>query len=385
MTPPAWLAGLPWALPWFTLFRFARRGPDLLDYPAATGRSLSVIIPARNEAATIATVVNSILATTYRPVEIIVVDDRSTDTTAEIASDIAGHDARVRLVRGEELPAGWYGKPWACLQGYHAAGGELICFTDADTHHAPALLGHAVGALETEAADLVTVAPKQISLTFWERVVMPQIWALLGFRFHPRAVNRATRPRDVIANGQFILTTREAYEAIGTHAAVRDQVAEDLVLAQTYLRRGRKLFFAFAESLMETRMYTSLRHLVEGWTKNMILGGRRSFPDEPILRALVPLVLMLIMLFWLIPPIGLLLSLTGVISGWTVAAAVATGLSAVYWVVMAGGMNEPPLYGVLYPLGSAVVLFIAARATWRGGRRVEWRGRTYGLDHNHSP
>ena len=87
---------------------------------------------------------------------------------------------------------------------------------------------------------------------------MPQIWLLLGLRYHPRRVNRARRERDVIANGQFILTTREAYEAVGTHAAVRHEVVEDLALAQAYLRAGRKLHFAFAERLMETRMYRSL-------------------------------------------------------------------------------------------------------------------------------
>ena len=104
-------------------------------------------------------------------------------------------------------------------------------------------------------------------------------------------MNRARRERDVIANGQFILTTREAYDAVGTHAAVRHEVAEDLALAQAYLRHGRRLHFAFAERLMETRMYQSLPQLIEGWSKNVYLGGRRSFPEEPVLRALVPVML----------------------------------------------------------------------------------------------
>ena len=125
---------------------------------------------------------------------------------------------------------------------------------------------------------------------------MPQIWFLLALRYHPASVNRARRERDVIANGQFILTTRKAYEAAGTHAAVRHEVAEDLALAQTFLRHGRKLHFAFAERLMETRMYQGLSHLIEGWSKNIYLGGRRSFPHEPVLRALVPVMLVVAML-----------------------------------------------------------------------------------------
>ncbi|MEA2724609.1 MAG: hypothetical protein QOH59_2380, partial [Gemmatimonadales bacterium] len=228
------LPALPWVLPFLALPRLARRTPSLIDARPESGRLVSVIIPARNESATIGTVVASILATTYHPIELLVVDDRSTDDTAAIVGGIS--DARLRLIRGEDLPDGWYGKPWACHQGYRAAKGDILLFTDADTRHAPELLARAVGAMISEQAGLVTVAPLQRCVTFWERVVMPQIWFLLALRYQPAAVNRARRERDVIANGQFILTTRQAYEAAGTHAAVRQEVAEDLALAQTFLR-----------------------------------------------------------------------------------------------------------------------------------------------------
>src|SRR6185295_9744081 len=129
-------------------------------------------VPARNESGVIATVVGSILATTYDPIEVLVVDDRSTDDTAAI---VAGtNDPRLRVVRGERVPAGWYGKPWACLQGYRAAKGDILLFTDADTWHAPELLGRTVAALRRESAALVTVAPLQRCVTVGERVVMPQ-------------------------------------------------------------------------------------------------------------------------------------------------------------------------------------------------------------------
>ena len=139
-----------------------------------------------------------------------------------------------------------------------AARGDLLLFTDADTRHEPELLARAVGALRAERAELVTVAPRQRCETFWERLVMPQIWLLLGVRYHPAEVNRARRERDVIANGQFILVPRESYEAVGTHEVVRHEVAEDLALAQAFYRAGRRIHFAFAERLMETRMYQSL-------------------------------------------------------------------------------------------------------------------------------
>ncbi|HET9039478.1 MAG TPA: glycosyltransferase family 2 protein [Gemmatimonadales bacterium] len=379
MSVAALLPALPWLAPFAGLVRLADNRPNLSDVAPVEGTPLSVIIPARNESTTIETVVRSILASSYRPLELLVVDDRSTDDTAAIVERLAKTDARLRLLRGEPLPPGWYGKPWACAQGARAATGDILVFTDADTRHEPELLGRAVGALRLASADLVTVAPHQRCVTFWERVIMPQIWLLLGLRYHPRRVNRAQRERDVIANGQFILTTREAYEAIGTHAAVRHEVAEDLALAQTCLRHGRRLHFAFAERLMETRMYQDLGSLLEGWSKNVYLGGRRSFPNEPMLRALVPVMLIAALGFWLVPPVILLAGLLGAdIGGLVPAATAAVGLSALFWGTLSFGMKIPVPYGLLYPLGTVMALFIVLRSTWRGQRRVEWRGRVYG-------
>ena len=378
MAPADFLPALPWVAPFASLARLADAHPNLSDVPPVDGTPVSVIIPARNESATIATVLRSVLASRYHPFEVIVVDDRSSDDTAAIVARFAVDDPRVRLLPGRPLPEGWYGKPWACAQGAVAATGRLLLFTDADTRHEPDLLGRAVGALEREAADLVTVAPHQRCVTFWERLIMPQIWLLLALRYHPKRVNRARRERDVIANGQFILTRRDAYDAVGTHASVRHEVAEDLALAQVYLRHGRRIHFAFADRLMETRMYHSLPHLVEGWSKNVYLGGRRSFPDEPVRRALVPIMLLAALLFWLIPP-GLLFARAfgAEVAGLAPAALAATAASAVFWMLVSFGMRIPVAYGAGFPVGAGMALYIVARSIWRGGRRVEWRGRVY--------
>jgi chlorobactene glucosyltransferase len=371
------LPAVPWLLPFLTLPRLTSRHPNLSDAPLGGGELVSVIVPARNEAATIKTLLSSVLATHYDPVEVLIVDDRSTDDTAALVSTES--DPRLRLIRGEELPEGWYGKPWACYQGFRAARGSILLFTDADTHHHPELLPRAAGALSQENAALVTVSPLQRCVTFWERVVMPQIWFLLALRYHPPVVNRARHERDVIANGQFILTTREAYEAVGTHEAVKHEVAEDLALAQAYLRRGRKLHFAFAERLMATRMYRNLAQLIEGWSKNIYLGGRGSFPGQPLLQALVPLMLIGAMLFWLAPPLLLLCSIAiGSARELATAAITATIASTLFWMVMCRQMHIPVIYGAGYPLGAMMALYIVVRSTWRAGRRVEWRGRVYG-------
>jgi chlorobactene glucosyltransferase len=375
-------AALPWAAPFFALPSLARMTPDIATAAPARGRPVSVIIPARDEAATIETLVRSVLGSTYEPLEVIVVDDRSTDGTGNIVERIAAGDSRLRLVHGGELPAGWFGKPYACWQGYRTARGEILVFTDADTRHEPALLELAVGTLEAERADLLTVAAHQVCLGFWERVVMPQIWLLLGLRYSPARVNRATRPRDVIANGQFIMLSREAYTAIGTHEGVRDEVVEDLALAQRCVAAGRKLWFAYANTLIETRMYRNLGHLIEGWSKNLYLGARRSFPAEPVLRGLVPLMLVLPTLFWLLPPAVLALNAASPapIAGMAGAALTAIALSAVFWMLISHGMRIPPYYGLAYPLGAILMLFIVARSTIRGSRGVAWKGRTYNVD-----
>ncbi len=376
MSPSLWMA-LPWVLPFLAFLRLARRRPSLKEYAPSTGRLVSVIVPARNEEANLPTLLDSLLSTTYRPVEILVVDDRSTDGSAALVRARAERDDRLRLIEGAELPPGWFGKPWACLQGYRQARGDLILFTDADTRHAPELLGRAVAALEAERADLLTVIGHLACESFWERVILPIIFALLAFRFNPATVNGARRASAVIANGQFILVTRQGYEAIGRHEAVWHEVAEDLALAQCYFRAGRRRFLAYALEYLSTRMYTDLAGIVEGWSKNVYVGGRRSYPDEPVLRALVPVMFVLGAGFWLLPPAMLVLALAGVFSGWMTAAAVATGSSALFWVTFDAGFGVRPVYGLTYPLGVAVAAWIFGRSVVRGERRIEWRGRTY--------
>ena len=375
----AW-AALPWAAPFLAFLRLSRRRPRLADAPLASGRLVSIVVPARNEEGNLPVLLESLRNCRYQPLEILVVDDRSTDGTADVVRRLGAADARIRLVEGAELPAGWFGKPWACEQGFRAARGELLLFTDADTKHHPELLGRAVGMLESKRRDLVTVIGKLVCGSFWERVIMPIIGALLAIRFHPASVNRARKAREVIANGQFILVTRQSYEAVGTHESVAHEVAEDLALAQVYFRAGRPQLFVFGLEYLETRMYTSLAGLVEGWSKNVYVGGRRSFPDEPVRRALIPVMFSIGALFWLLPLVVLVLGLAGVASWLLPAAILAVGLSALFWMFFFAGFGVNPLYALTYPLGVAMTGWIFARSTHRGERRIEWRGRTYSAD-----
>jgi chlorobactene glucosyltransferase len=370
------LLAAPWiAVLWIVVRRYASRGPQLHGYaPRPNGPALSVIIPARNEAPNIERCVRSVLAAAYAPLEIIVVDDRSSDDTAGIVERLAAMPeagGRVRLVRGVDLPPGWFGKQWALVQGYRVATGDLVLFADADTKHEPDLIPRAVTALRTEHVDLVSVIPRQEMETFWERLVQPHVFFALQARVGDlRHINRTRTVWNAIANGQFILTTRVAYDAVGTHAAVRDSVADDVMLAQACVRGGRDIFLVHAMEYMATRMYRSLSEIIGGWSKNLALGAPLMAPPIAIVRRLIPYLMWLPVFAWIGPPLAWL------VWRWDFTV-IAMAASLGTWLEIYRREQAPLWYALLYPVGAGMVAYIMLRSAWRGGRRVEWRGRLY--------
>jgi chlorobactene glucosyltransferase len=190
-------------------------------------------------------------------------------------------------------------------------------------------------------------------------------------------VNRSPRVYDKIANGQFILTRRDAYAAVGGHAAVRDTVAEDLMLAQRYFAAGRRVVLVEGLDQLATRMYTSLPELVRGWMKNIYAGSVHALPPSRAVRALHPLLVLAAPILSLLPIVVLVLGALGVGDRVTpLAAALAVAFSLVWWAVVYLAIGLSPVYALAYPLGSAVLLYICVRAVARG-RRVVWKGREY--------
>ena len=374
-----WIIPAGYLLALLVIVRFyLLRTPDLKDYqPNPDGPPVTVIIPARNEARNIEACVTSILAAGYRRLEVIVVDDQSTDDTAARVSrliTLPGNGDRLRLIKGANKPEGWFGKQWAIIQGFRAARAgksDLLVFADADTRHTPELLPRAVAVLAKEKVDLVTVLPRQAMETFWERVIQPHVFFALGLGVGDfRRVNRTRAYWKGIANGQFILTPRKTYEAVGTHEGVKNTVADDLALAQAYIKAGRDIFLVHAVEFMTTRMYANLREIYEGWSKNLASGAPQLMPPVRLIRAVFPWVMWVPSIVWVIPPV--VLALTGTLPWLFVVL-----LSLAIWGFITVNEKVPAWYALLYPLGAVMMIAIMVRSAVRG-RRIEWKGRVYG-------
>jgi glycosyltransferase involved in cell wall biosynthesis len=244
---------------------------------------VSVIVPARNEEACLARCLESLVGQTGITFEIIVVNDGSTDRTREIADSFvvdphlpqtgrygAPGLLSVKVLDTPELPPGWYGKSNACVTVARLARGTWLLFTDADTVHKPGSLARAVAEARAHGADLLSFSPEQEVHGIAERAVMPVIFAELATTFKPKDVCDPASPV-AAANGQYLLITREAYDAVGGHAAVAGYLLEDVALARLVKQSGRKLRFRFGGDVVRTRMYRSWTQMREGWTKNLAL------------------------------------------------------------------------------------------------------------------
>lgn len=381
------LAGVAWASPWIvapvvTAFRLSRsRSLDEVPPDAPDDApSLTVIVPARDEEENVERCLRSILASTYPRLEAVLVDDHSRDATRAIAERIAREDSRLRVVTAPDLPDGWFGKPWACTVGAREARGEILCFMDADTTQSPDLLPRMVNMMLARDAGMITVAGTQEMHTFWETLLQPQVFSMLLMRYGgTESVNDSRHEWDKIANGQCIVVRRAVYDAVGGHAAVRDKVAEDLMIAQRLFRAGVRTVLVLGIGQLSTRMYSSLGALVRGWRKNVYAGGIDALPRLAIARAVFPLGLLVFPVAELAPLATLLVAAVapGAIGATALAWAwIATIALLGWWLAVYLRAGRSPAWAALFPLGAAVLLWIILGAIARG-RSVAWKGRSY--------
>ncbi len=356
---------------------------DVVAEPVTAPRAgplISICIPARNEARNIRACVEAMLAQTWPRFEVIVLDDRSIDATPDILKQLSV-DPRLKVLAGAELPEGWAGKPHALVQAAAAARGDWLCFVDADTVLAPEALAACYQSALATRADMFTMLTRQITGTFWEKVVMPLVMTSLSVGFPPREVNDPKR-RIAVANGQFIMIKRSVYQTLGGHEAIKDQIVEDKALAELVKWSGHRLILADGRHIARTRMYTSFSQMWEGWTKNIYL-GLRDQPGLIFLGAFGGTLLVLSALFlpvW--PLLGLLWYLHG--GGWLALVVIVEAL--LVWAALlyarasvAHAMGIPRWYALTLPLGAAVFSTMMVVSAWKvvSGRGVTWRGRSY--------
>jgi chlorobactene glucosyltransferase len=349
--------------------------------PSPDAPLISVCVPARNEERNIRACVESILAQHYPNFEVIVLEDRSTDATAEILRQLSAQDDRLKLISGSDLPTGWAGKPHALFQASAAARGDWLCFVDADTFLSPTTLSSCYAKATETKADMFTIMTFQIMGSFWEKAVMPIVMSALSVGFSPRKVNDP-KTKDAIANGQFILIKRVVYDAIGGHERIKDQIVEDKAISEQVKWNGYRLIVANGYSVARTRMYTSLPEMWEGWTKNIYLGlsAQPSLMLLGAFGALILLVAALVLPLW--PLLGTLWYVRG---GGLLALSVIIE-SLILWAIaiyararVAVGMGISPWYALTLPLGAAVFAAMMFTSTWKvlSGKGVVWKGRMY--------
>jgi chlorobactene glucosyltransferase len=350
-----WLLVSVEALVGWLAARNYRALPELQNVVSAASDPVSIIIPARNEAADLPALLQSLHQLRYSDYEVVVVDDGSLDGTGEIA---ASHGARVIRVEGPD--AGWTGKSFACWTGARATRGAWLLFTDADTIHGPDSLAAAVGEASIRRAGLLSLLPRQRCETFWERLLLPYAYAL--YFTGNVAVNKPGG--NPVANGQYLLFRRHDYDRIGGHAAVRDSIIEDVALARLAARSGVHVVLMRAEKYLQVRMYQDLGGLWEGFAKNSF----RFIAVSP--RTGVLTVLAAIAFLAAFPEA---LRRSGVLR---LALLLTPAFSLLPWQRRFG---VPPPFAFLYPLAALVFQAIALDSIRRTHTRrgTTWKGRRY--------
>ena len=337
---------------------------------------LSICVPARNEAENIAACVRGALLQDHPDFELIVVDDGSTDGTAEAARAAAAGDGRIRVIVGSEPPRGWAGKPWACTRAVAEASGGHLLFVDADVVLTSTAARRAASVLLDRRLALVSLFGSWRLDTFWERVAIPVIGWFIRGTTDLAAVNTPGRP-EAFANGQFILVDRGAYDAAGGHGAVRAEVLDDVRLARALKQHGQPLGLYFAPDLFSVRLYRSLPEIAAGYAKNLYEGmDRRPHVAVVALCALglsvaAPWILLALLVIW---PALVLPEFTARWP-WLVWTAVVCGLPLVLRWRLERAEGRSGWLAWSHPLGIAVLAWVLLRAVF--SVRTTWKGRAF--------
>jgi hypothetical protein len=359
-------------LPALLYFRNAMlfRPPPVISDTTLSPATLSVLIPARNEESAIAAALESVLESRGVDLEVVVLDDHSEDRTAAIVSDFAARDARVRLEAAPELPVGWCGKQHACYTLSKLATRDTFVFLDADVRLTPDALARLAAFQRKSNAPLVSGFPRQETGTLLEKLVIPLIhWLLLSFLPFDR-MRKDLRPSLGAGCGQLFLTTRDAYERVGGHAAIRESLHDGVMLPRAYRAAGLMTDVCDATDLATCRMYRNARQVWFGLAKN----AQEGLAAPRLILATTTLLVcgqVLPALLWTVA--ALLTPIEAALLGVATVASYAPRLHAAW------RFRQSWLGAVLHPLGVACLLAIQWFSVLRSavGRPVGWKGRAH--------
>ncbi|ACF47006.1 glycosyl transferase family 2 [Prosthecochloris aestuarii DSM 271] len=344
---------------------------------------VSVLVPARNEDNTIARCIESLLIQDYGNFEIIVLNDGSTDRTAEVLQSIVSsvQGAALRVIDGTTLPDGWHGKAWACQQLGAEARGELLLFTDADTVHAPDSVRRAVAALDESRADMLSLTPYQETKSFWERLIIPVMYVIVFCYLPLRMVREHASEAFCFANGQFIMMQRKMYDLINGHSAVRRNIVEDVWLCKAVKRAGGSVAVYNGTDTVRCRMYRTLSEIWQGFSKNLFAGlGYNTI-------GLFSLIVMTA-LFYIVPYIfvfrALLLQDYSFFVFWLPCLQIA--LAMLMRLFIAVRFRQPLSGALLHGLSQLMLIALAANSFYlvRFGGGARWKGRQYDFSDHQS-
>lgn len=357
------------------------RTPRLDPHPGLpdTGPLVTVIIPARNESARIGACLEGLARQSYRSFEVIVVDDDSSDGTADVVRRFAARLPALTILSSKGLPRHWAGKCWACWQGANRARGDWLLFLDADVAPQPGLLATLVQRA-TAGRDMITLVPLIHLTSFAERLVLPPFIGLISAIYPFDRVNDPSSPL-AFAIGQCIMVRRDVYAAVDGHRAVRGSVLEDMDLARLVKQSGYALEAAIAPDALEVRMYNGWETLTEGLKKNAVAGYRSGGIRSGVMGLRLGL---MAAMPWIMLVTGRVLPLIGdnhaQAQALMLAGVVLLLISTLCWgAVVRYRFRISPLWGLLYGPGTAVYFALAAQALRqiRSGKGVEWKGRVF--------
>ncbi len=347
---------------------------------SASGESVTMIVPARDEAHNIGAWVRDARRQTHRAQRIIVADDCSADATAQMALEAADGDERVEVRRFGPPPPGWIGKTWAAHSAASLARSQWLLFSDADVRMAPDAVSSALHAAQGCRADAFSMSATLECGTWWERQIMPAVAALI-FSAIPAFLVNDDSARAALLAGGFLLARREAYERVGGHGSVRGSIAEDRDLAERFKAFGYRIRLLDGSELVRVRMYEGLSQMWEGWRKNFYEGARRN----PLIAAasIAASIAMLVVPL----PVLVFLSVRCMVRPWSPAerrlAVVCTACVASTALVRvvrdrAIGFRTDAMSILATPVGGAFAAAVMAASAWRimSGRGQRWKGRT---------